>query len=84
MARRYKPELQHGEICCEIEKEHHRSKFDPSQFDDTVTQFRIYINKVFANVRQKLGRPKKDKMFQIDTNAVIWRILMAVVLLGKE
>ena len=48
-----------------------------------------FLDKVFASVRQKLGRSKEDEMERVDTNAVIWRILMAAsmrgaVHLGKE
>ena len=41
VAHKFCAELKHGETCCEIEKEHHRSKFDPSQFDHIATQCRI-------------------------------------------
>ena len=48
-----------------------------------------FLDKVVASVRQKLGRPKEDKMERVDTKAVIWRILMAAstraaLHLGKE
>ena len=47
------------------------------------------MDKVFAYVRQKLGRPEEDKMERVDTNALIWRIFMtasmkAAVHLGKD
>ena len=31
-----------------------------------------YLEKVFSCVRQKLGRPKENKMEQINSNAMIW------------
>ena len=34
------------------------------------------MDKVFAYVRQKLGRPKEDKMDRVDTNAMICGIFM--------
>ena len=34
-----------------------------------------FDDKVFAFVRQKLGRTKEDKMERVDTNALIWEYL---------
>ena len=47
------------------------------------------MDTVLANVRQKLGRPKEDKMDQIKTNVMIWGLFMnaswnAVSHLGKD
>ena len=39
---RFCPELEHVDTCCEIEKEHHQSNFDPSQFDHIATHCRIF------------------------------------------
>ena len=35
-----------------------------------------YVDRVFDNVRQKLGRPEDDILDQIDTNQAIWGIYM--------
>ena len=42
VAHRFCPELKKRESCCEIGKEHHRSKSDPSNFDHTAKQSRVY------------------------------------------
>ena len=47
-----------------------------------------YVVKVFTCVRQQLGRPKEDKMEQVNTNAMIWGLFItasikAAVHLGK-
>ena len=76
VAHRFCPELKHGETCCEIEKRAPWSNFDPSHLTVSPHNVGCRDKKIFANVRQKLGRPKEDKMDQIETNAMIWRIFV--------
>ena len=47
------------------------------------------MQKVFTYVRQKLGRPKEDKMEHVNTNAMIWGLfknasVKSTVHLGKD
>ena len=69
-------------------KDYRWSKFVPSQFGHTARQCRVF-GKIFTYIRQKHGRPKEDKMEQVNTNAMNWGLLMAVSLkadvhLGKD
>ena len=41
-----------------------------------------FMEKVFDNVHQKLGRPEDDNLDQIDSNFAIWRIFMTTCMKG--
>ena len=69
---------------------HHHCSVRESESCQTIAPHSVgQMDTVFANVRQKLGRPKEDKMDQIKTNVTIWGLFMnaswnAVSHLGKD
>ena len=74
VARRRRHEPEHGETRCETENVFHRQRFDSSQSFCVAIKYLPYVDKVFDNVRQKLGRPEDDHLEQIDVNLAMWRI----------
>ena len=68
---KYWPDIEYGETSDEIEKElllhtcvHHNLDILPDGFE--------HWENIYNFVRQKIGRPKEDKLEQINTNVMIW------------
>ena len=65
---------------------------DDTEWPNNYSIFRAYVphlEKVYSNLRQKLGRKPGDKMEYLDVNSLIWRMFMSVTLnaavhLGKD
>ena len=48
------------------------------------TAYVPHLEKVFSNVRQKLGRKPGDKMEDLDVNTSIWRVFMTATLQAAD